>query len=55
MIPTEKQQLKSELERIGDSPSRLAALFSTIKTRLGSSAASQLWWGAFAAYDAAET
>ncbi len=55
MTLTEQQHLKSELERIGDSPSRIATLFTSIKTRLGSSAASQLWWSAFAARDAAET
>jgi hypothetical protein len=51
----EEQRLKSELVRIGHSPSRKAALFTDVKTRLGSSVASQLWWSAFAAQDAAET
>jgi hypothetical protein len=51
----EEQRLKSELGRIGDSPSRRAALFTDVKTRLGSSVASQLWWSAFAAQDTPET
>ena len=52
---SEEKRLESALERGGDSPIRLAALFSGLEARLGHSAASKLWWGVFGARDAAET
>jgi hypothetical protein len=55
MSQNEEQRLEAALIAAGGSPNRLAELFTSMKARLGNSAASRLWWGAFGAGDAAET
>jgi hypothetical protein len=55
MDRSEKERLDSELARAGGSPSRLAVVFAGLEARLGRATASQLWWAAFGAKDAAET
>ncbi len=55
MAQSERDRLESEIGEAGDSEGRLAELFARLEARLGRLAASELWWGAFAARDATET